>query len=172
MDEQRQFSASLTATSPVRLSPAPKRRSLLIHWIPVALWMLLIFSASGDAKSAQHSAFFLDPLLNWLLPNASGAQRELVVLGIRKLAHVTEYAILAALVWRALRCWCNPLAPWKSSHALISLAVVVVYAITDELHQTFIPNRQGSPIDVAIDTFGGALALALIWLYGRFRKRW
>jgi VanZ family protein len=133
--------------------------------------MFVIFSASGDAKSAQHSAFFLDPIFNWLLPGISAVQREWVVLAIRKLAHLAEYAILAALVWRALRCWTAAAQGWRTSHALIVMAVVVVYAVTDELHQTFIPNRQGSPIDVAIDTLGGALALSLIWLYGRLRKQ-
>ncbi|MFN7141901.1 MAG: VanZ family protein, partial [Limisphaerales bacterium] len=46
------------------------------------------------------------------------------------------------------------------------------YAVTDELHQAFEPTRQGSVIDVLIDTVGAALGILVIWAIGRWRKRW
>jgi len=49
---------------------------------------------------------------------------------------------------------------------------VLIYAITDELHQKFIPNRQGSLVDVLIDTAGGATTLIALWAFGRWRNRW
>jgi VanZ family protein len=68
---------------------------------------------------------------------------------LRKCAHVTEYAILAALLFRALE-------RWRSA-----LALGVLYAASDELHQHFVRGRHASPVDVAIDTLGLALGLAL-----------
>ena len=67
---------------------------------------------------------------------------------LRKCAHATEYAILALLLLRATGSFA-----WAWSLA-------VVYAASDEIHQTFVPGRHGSPVDVAIDAAGAALGLA------------
>ena len=69
---------------------------------------------------------------------------------LRKLAHLAEYAILGVLVVRAL------LRPW------LAVLLVGLYAISDEVHQTFVEGRVGAPLDVAIDT-AGALAGVLAW---------
>ena len=61
---------------------------------------------------------------------------------LRKLAHAAEYGILGALVVRALRRW-----SW-------ALALGVAYAVSDEIHQSFVPGRQGSPLDLLIDSVG------------------
>jgi VanZ family protein len=68
---------------------------------------------------------------------------------LRKCAHATEYAILAVLLWRAL------------GRELLAFAIAVFYAVTDEVHQTFVAGRHGSPRDVLIDAFGAALGLAV-----------
>ena len=68
---------------------------------------------------------------------------------LRKLAHMAEFGLLWFLWWRALG-YGNRLAP-----ALIAIA----YAITDELHQTTVEGRVGSPVDVLIDSAGVALAV-------------
>ena len=70
---------------------------------------------------------------------------------LRKIAHVTEYAILGALLTRAVR---RP--------GLAALAVAVAYAASDEVHQLFVEGRHGSPLDVLIDA-AGALAGILAW---------
>jgi VanZ family protein len=75
---------------------------------------------------------------------------------LRKGAHITEYAILGALLYRALGK--EPLA----------LATGILYAATDELHQYFVRGRHASPVDVAIDAVGLALGM-LIWLRVRGR---
>jgi len=61
---------------------------------------------------------------------------------LRKLAHVAEYAILGALLLRAL----EALVP--------ALALGVLYAAADEVHQAFVAGRHGSPIDVLVDACG------------------
>jgi VanZ family protein len=68
---------------------------------------------------------------------------------LRKLAHAAEYAVLGLLLLRAL------------DHALASFALGVAYAITDEIHQAFVPGRLGSPVDVAIDAAGVAVGIAV-----------
>ena len=68
---------------------------------------------------------------------------------LRKLAHMAEYAVLALLLLRA-----------TGSYAW-ALAATVGYACTDELHQTFVRGRHGSPVDVAIDAVGALAGLAL-----------
>jgi VanZ family protein len=75
---------------------------------------------------------------------------------LRKGAHITEYAILGALLYRAL------------GREALALAVGIAYAATDELHQHFVRGRHASPIDVAIDAVGLALGI-LVWL--RVRQR-
>jgi len=69
---------------------------------------------------------------------------------LRKLAHMTEYGLLWFLWWRALG-YGNPLVP---------AAIAIGYAITDELHQTTVDGRHGSPVDVLIDSLGVVLAYA------------
>lgn len=97
----------------------------------------------------------------------------LVVLFVRKCAHLTVFGVLALLFWRAFR---KPVRgdtrPWSWSEARNSLIGVFVYAITDEVHQAFVPSRQGSALDVVIDTLGGAAALLALWVCGRWRRKW
>jgi hypothetical protein len=68
---------------------------------------------------------------------------------LRKLAHTVEYAILGALVFRATR------------RAPVAIVLASAYAVTDELHQTFVGGRHGSPVDWLIDTTGVAIGVAV-----------
>ena len=75
---------------------------------------------------------------------------------LRKAAHVAEYAVLGGLLYRAL------------GREPLALAAGIAYAATDELHQSFVRGRHGSPVDVAIDAVGIAAGM-LVWL--RLRER-
>jgi VanZ family protein len=68
---------------------------------------------------------------------------------LRKLAHTAEYAILGGLILRAVR----------SAPAAVLLASA--YAVTDEVHQTFVTGRHGSPLDWLLDTAGAIIGVAL-----------
>ena len=72
---------------------------------------------------------------------------------LRKLAHFTEYAVLTALWWRALRGLGMRFMPALAAAAAVSLA----YAAGDEFHQTFVAGRHGSVVDWAIDSAGAAV---------------
>jgi VanZ family protein len=135
--------------------------------------MLIIFSASGDSNSAARSSRIIAPLVRWLLPDLPEESVQGVVLFVRKCGHVTEYAVLALLLWRALRGSAKSGNPrWRWSKAGLALGITALYAVSDELHQTFVPARQGSVWDVLLDTSGAVLALLCLWAAGRLRKRW
>jgi len=81
---------------------------------------------------------------------------------IRKSAHVTEYGILSALCFRALRGRVRGM--WQARWMLPAIIAPLLVAITDEWHQSFVPSRGSSGWDVLIDLGGACLAQVLIWL--------
>ena len=107
------------------------------------------------------------------MPGLDAADVERVVLVVRKCAHAFEYSVLAWLFWRALR-HSMGVAPrtWSAKVAYLAWFFATLYAITDEWHQAFVPNRQGSVRDVMLDSFGAAVGVGLIWLIGRWRRAW
>jgi VanZ family protein len=149
-----------------------KLRLLLGYWLPVLVWMGVIFSASSDRASFQHSSRIVEPLLRWLFPKLADEAVHATVLFARKCAHLAEYAVLAVLFWRALRRSSEQGdAPWRWPVAGLTVALVALYAGTDEFHQVFVPSRQASVLDVLLDTLGGVLALLCLWAVGRWRRR-
>jgi VanZ family protein len=144
----------------------------LRYWLPTFVWMVLIFSASADAQSSQHSSTLFVPLLRWLFPGMSGAEIDGWHHLLRKCAHLTEYAILAFLVRRTLRHLVESLrAPWSARLVAAVITVVFLYAASDECHQTFVPGRTALVSDVLIDTSGGAAGLVLTWVVSRWIPR-
>src|ERR1700759_4006728 len=78
-------------------------RLVVTKWMPAIAWMLLIFAGSSDVLSAEQTSRFLVPFLLWLKPTMSYHTIATIHLLVRKAGHVTEYAVLAALLWRAFR---------------------------------------------------------------------
>lgn len=158
----------------------------LKRWLVVIVWMSVIFSASSDSASFQHSSRFLEPAIRWFFPSWPQPRLEAAVFFLRKCAHFSEFAILAFFVWRALY-QAGPLqarsissgnsqvevncSAWRWKTAFLAFGLVVAYAISDELHQHFVPSRQASVVDVCIDSFGAFAGLALIWAIHRVRGR-
>jgi VanZ family protein len=135
--------------------------------------MLLIFIGSTDVLSSEHTSRFIGPLLRWLVPGISETSLDRVHLVIRKCGHLTEYAVLAWLLWRAWRKpGFQPAHPWLWSEAVFALGTATAYAATDELHQSLYRSRYASVHDVLIDTVGAGLGLTLVWVVGRCRKKW
>lgn len=113
----------------------PRSRSLS-RWLPVAAWAALIFALSSVQS----------------LDSGLGVWDEV----LRKLGHVTEYAVFGALLVHAVR------------RPLPAFVLGVAYAASDELHQRFVPGRTGAPLDVAIDA-GGVLVGIVTYLWLRAR---
>jgi VanZ family protein len=140
------------------------------YWLPVLAWMAVIFAASGDRRSMEHSSRLIAPVIRWLFPHASQENVDAIVLGLRKAAHITEYAFLALLLWRAVGRWQRDSdAAWGWRKAWLTVLLVMLYAASDEFHQLFVPSRQASVVDVLIDTSGAVLALLFIWVVGLLR---
>ena len=150
-----------------------KFRAFLKYWLPALIWMALIFSASSDSHSYEHSSRLIAPLLHWLFPQMPETRVDAIVYFTRKCAHLTEYAVLALLLWRAVRRPVkNDPRPWIWPEAGLALAIVFLYAASDEFHQIFVPTRTAQVSDVFIDTAGGAASLLALWMIGRWRKHW
>ena len=107
-------------------------------WGPVILWAAVIFGLSSVPS----------------LSSGLGTWDEV----LRKCAHVTEYAILGFLLFRAI------------GREVPALLVGIAYAATDELHQHFVRGRHASPVDVLIDTVGlliGTILVSRVFLQSR-----
>jgi VanZ family protein len=97
----------------------------------------------------------------------------LIVLLVRKCAHLTEYTVFALLLWRALRKPVkNDPRSWIWREARLTLLIVALYAASDEFHQSFVQTRTALVSDVFVDTAGGAASLLALWAFGRRQKRW
>jgi VanZ family protein len=145
-------------------------RPFLKFWLPVLIWMAVIFGASADSQSYQHSSSIITPLLRWLFPHLAESQIDGIHHFLRKCCHLTEYAILALLVFRALTHSRTTLPPWSWPRIGGTLLLVFLYAASDEYHQSFVPGRTALFSDVCIDTGGGAIGLLLAWIYHRCRR--
>lgn len=142
-------------TGPPRRVSASEVRA----WLAVAGCTLLILCFSGNEFSAGSTSRILGPLLHWLFPDIGPAEVLRLHLWVRKSAHLAEYAVLGLLAFRALRI---SLAISLARTALLGLGVVLAVAATDEIHQSFVPSRTGTIVDVGIDFAGGALGVLLI----------
>jgi VanZ family protein len=100
--------------------------------------MALIFVLSGQES--------LDSGLGWI--DTVG----------RKLVHFAEYALLCGLWWRALRTVTS-----DERAILAALVIASAYAVSDEVHQSYVAGRNGSPVDWAIDSAGAATAAFALW---------
>jgi VanZ family protein len=117
---------------------------IIRRWGPVIVWMAVIFALSAQSTLPRGP----DPILEVIM---------------RKLAHFSEYALLAALALRALG------SPWTRARGVQALAIAVGYAISDEFHQSFVPLRTPAPTDVVIDAAGAlcSLVICTLWLTRR-----
>jgi VanZ family protein len=140
----------------------PAARPLVRFGFPVA-WMGVIALLSGDVLSAQSTGSLLLPLLAHLLPGADPALLHVTHVAVRKLGHLVEYGILAALWWRALA----P-GPGAAGRAVLLAAL---YAGVDEWRQGLGSDRTASLLDVAIDTAGAGVAVGALEL-DRRAGRW
>ena len=102
-------------------------------WVPVVLWAGVIFALSSIPSLGTG-------LGTW----------DYV---LRKCAHMTEYALLAALLYRAFE------------RRVPAFLAALAYAVSDEVHQHFVHGRHATPVDVAIDAVG-ILAGLLVWERG------
>ena len=131
------------------------------YWLPPVVLMAVIMTVSSDIGSAEHTEHWVVPLLRLFAPWATALQIEAMHGLVRKAGHLTEYALLAALWYRAFAGG-RSLAP--RSAAALAFAISVVWAILDETRQSFVPSRTASAQDVALDSIGAFLAMLVATL--------
>jgi VanZ family protein len=156
------------------VSPYAVKQSSFTHqrlwrYGPLICWVVFISFASTSQFSSLNTSTVIRPLLLWLFPNLNDARAAALHFLIRKVAHFTEYAVLAFLARRAFI---------TSSHAIIQrrwfhlgLLLVVICALLDEFHQSFVPSRTSSLYDSAIDVAGGLTVLLICKFYDRRDER-
>ncbi len=143
-------------------------RKFFKYWVPVLLWMGFIFWLSTDSFSSGNTSSIIEPIIQFLFPGIDPALVDMIHTAIRKSAHVTEYFVLGVLLFRAFRRDSKENKTWQ--WAGLSLIIVILYAGSDEFHQSFTATRGASIDDVGIDTLGGVLA-QIINVTRQFFKR-
>ncbi|MCX8129093.1 MAG: VanZ family protein [Clostridia bacterium] len=140
----------------------------LVWWFLVILWCSMIFYQSGKpaVQSAQESGY-ITLWLNRFFTGVFGEGSLAVKDGfIRKSAHFFEYMVLGCLFFNALK-------SYKRLGQTLALSMVfsVAYAISDEIHQFFVPGRAMRIFDIGVDSLGIALGTILLYFYSRKRLK-
>lgn len=127
-------------------------------WFPLVAWIGIIFFFSTDTFSSGHTSGLIVGVLKFLFPFLSPSQLVFWHGVCRKAGHITEYAILGFLAWRSFNIY-----PWSGLKSkLFAAAFVLAVALTDELHQLYVPSRTGSLVDVGYDFIGCLIVLMLL----------
>jgi VanZ family protein len=139
----------------------------LSYWIPAICVAVLISLFSTHYFSGAATARVIIPLLHWLFPAATTRMLRLMHVGIRKMAHVTEFGVFSVTVFHGIR---GGRFGWRLGWALTTLAIAVTYAGLDEWHQSFVPLREARFRDVLIDATGALLAQVFVWAYAALHR--
>ena len=132
------------------------------YFIPAIIWMIFIFimSHTNGNDSSNQSNFIAQIILRFI-----NVDLNILTFIIRKIAHMSEYAILFLLIYYGLH-----KAIKYQYKLLISLIISILYACSDEFHQIFISGRSGQFKDVIIDTTGMIIMLSIIYLWQKEKK--
>ena len=137
----------------------------------VILWMVLIFNLSSQVaeESNQLSTGITEIIVKTIERVVPQAEFDMGSFNhiVRKNAHFFAYLVLGVLVMNALKK--NRACGFQS--VLSALAICVFYAVSDEVHQLFVPGRGGQVKDVIIDSFGASIGLAIYLLGGKLFER-
>lgn len=141
-----------------------KRR---IKYLLVLAWCVVIFLFSQqNGQESSNSSGIIAMILSKTgidLSSIFGIDTSFL---IRKTAHFTEYFILAVLVYNAIKDDFR----YGYSH-IVSVVFTSIYAMSDELHQMFVPGRGPAVRDVIIDSCGGLTAIIIIFIVGIYKGK-
>ncbi|MBX0317344.1 MULTISPECIES: VanZ family protein [Shouchella] len=144
----------------------------IVSWIAAILWMATIFllshqPANDSSKLSLGVLDFFMQSLSAMMPQVE-MHADLLHTVVRKGAHFGAYFILGILMLNGLR----QVGGKGVKAAVLALFLCFLYAITDEIHQLFIPGRSGQFTDVLIDTAGAATGIGIFSLVLHlFRKK-
>ncbi len=142
-----------------------KRRERFFRYAPLILWIGVVLFLSTNSASMSNTSRFVRPLLEFLFPNAPEETLTAYHAFIRKLAHITEYAILA--FWAARAFSQSSKNFLRNFWFIFAFALIALVASIDETNQSYIASRTGSIYDVLLDVSGGT---AMILIFSALRK--
>jgi VanZ family protein len=134
-------------------------KRVVIDWLPVALWAAVILHASGPSFDGNHTGSIIERVFAAIGLPLSITAAELVNTIVRKLAHLTEYAILGTLAFRGAR---SDRRGWTAAWSVTAVVIATAVATSDELLQSFTPTRTATPADVLLDATGATIAQLVI----------
>ncbi|MBP7474419.1 MAG: VanZ family protein [Pyrinomonadaceae bacterium] len=142
-------------------------RGGLWAFAPLAVWIVVVFAMSSSSASMAETSRFIGPLVRWIYPDISPETLKVIHVGVRKLAHIFEYSVLAFLSVRAFSLFAgHRLSNWRY---LVAIIPVVVVASLDEYRQSFDVTRTGTIDDALLDITSGMLVIVLLWIARRPR---
>jgi len=144
-------------------------RDFVKYWLPVILFACFIFWMSTETFSSERTFSVVRAVIHFLVPGLSGKEVDLIHAIIRKLAHVVEYLILGFLLFRAFRGRSS--AWWSWRWFFLTTIVVLLWAASDEFHQSFVSTRTASIVDVGVDIVGGILGQFVSGVWKRHRDK-
>jgi VanZ family protein len=152
------------------------RKRNITHWLPVVLWMALIFFLSSQPASSSNSLSkgvtkIIIEILGRILPIDIEISTVDDVISqfnhfVRKFAHFFAYMILGIFVSNAFK------KSGSKKVFIYSFIICVVYAISDELHQFFVPGRGCQLKDVIIDSSGSFSGIFFTKEYFKYANRY
>jgi len=151
-----------------RVPPLTVIHAWLRAWWPALVWCTLIFLASTDGLSAEHTSRFFIPLLHWLFPSMSYDRIDDIHHIFRKVGHFVEYFIFFLLIYRGVR---GARKGFYWSWGVLAWAIAAIYSLSDEFHQIFVPSRGPSLWDSLLDSTGAFVALLVVFLLYRYFRR-
>jgi VanZ family protein len=123
---------------------------------------MLIFELSTEGFGSSFTEWSLGQILSLFQLHVSPGTLDLLNFLVRKLAHLTEYALFAQLLYVSLLGALE--LEWQPRTAFWCAVIAGAYSLTDEFHQLFVPNRTASLVDCAIDTTGAILGLLVVYV--------
>lgn len=147
-----------------------RRRVLLSAWIPAAICVILIAISSSDTFSSANTGSFFRPLIEAILGPISGHAMKDLLFDIRKASHFWGYGFVSLVFFRAWRMTFRLSRSYSAVTASLRAAAVallstLVLSSADEFHQSFLPQRSGSPFDVLLDMCGAVTCHLMIFTF-------
>lgn len=143
-----------------------KRRERFFRYAPLIFWTGLILFLSTGQASMSNTSRFIRPFLEFLFPNSPIETIDIYHGYIRKMAHVTVYAMLA--FWAARAFSTSSKENLRRFWFIFAFALVLLIASIDETNQSYINSRTGSIYDVFLDASGGAAMIAIYYCAFRY----
>lgn len=149
------------------------KKLLYLTFLPAIFWMMFIFGFSKDDgnTSSSLSLTITQKIVDIIEYNREYTEDEYNALveklhtPVRKAAHMAEYAVLAILIYIPfmINVYVQNIRIRKRKQIFFATFIIcVIYSITDEIHQLFVPGRTGKASDVLVDSIGGLCGLLFL----------